>query len=117
MEEGTDAYRVWVGTRTENRSLGCPRRTWEENIKMDLQEVGLGGGGGEDWTDVPQDKNMWWALVNAVMNLRVPQNEGNFLTSLEPADISGMTLSMESVQLDFLFSYDTLPNVKLSSIM
>jgi len=49
--------------------LGRPRRSWEDNIKMDLQEVGCGG---MDWIDVAQDRDMWRAVVSAVMNLRVP---------------------------------------------
>ena len=55
-----------------------PRRRWEDNIKMDLQEVGFGG---MDWIELAQDRGRWWALVNAVKKLRVPQKAGNFLTS------------------------------------
>ena len=51
------------------RSLGRPRRRWEDNIKMYLQEV---GGGGMDWIELAQDWNRWRALVTVVMNLRVP---------------------------------------------
>jgi hypothetical protein len=78
MGEGIGAYRVLVGRPEGRRPLGSPRRRWEDNIKMDLQEVGWGG---VDWTDMAQDRGRWRALVNAVMNLRVPQNAGNFLTS------------------------------------
>ena len=60
------------------RPLGRPRRNWEDNIKMDLQEVGCGG---MDWIDLPQDRDRWHAIVNAVMNLQVPKNAGNFLSS------------------------------------
>jgi len=49
--------------------LGRPRRRWEDSIKMDLQEVGCEG---TDWIELAQDRDRWWALVNAVMNLRVP---------------------------------------------
>ena len=48
--------------------LGRPRRRWEDNIKIDLQVVGCGG---NEWIDLAQDRDRWWALVNAVMNLRV----------------------------------------------
>ena len=56
-------------TSEGKRSLGRPRRRWDDNIKMDLQEVGCEG---MDWIDVAQDRDRWRALVNAVMNLRVP---------------------------------------------
>ena len=62
-------YRVLVGKPEGKRPLGRPRRTWEDNIKMDLQEVGCGG---MDWIKLAQDRDRWLALVNAVMNLRVP---------------------------------------------
>jgi hypothetical protein len=60
------------------RPLERPRHRWEDNIKMDLQEVGWGG---MDWIDMAQDRDSWRAVVSAVMNLQVPQNMGNFLTS------------------------------------
>jgi hypothetical protein len=67
--EGRGVYRVLVGKPEEKRPLGRPRRRWENNIKMDLQEVGCGG---MDWIELAQDRDRWQALVTAVMNLRVP---------------------------------------------
>ena len=61
--------RVLVGKPVDKRPLGRPRCRWEDNIKMDLQEVGCGG---MDWIELAQDRKRWWALVNAVMNLQVP---------------------------------------------
>jgi hypothetical protein len=69
MGEGRDAYRVLVGRPEGRRPLGRPRRRWEDNIKIDLQEVGWGC---MDWIDMAQDRDMWQALVTAVINLRVP---------------------------------------------
>ena len=66
--EGRGVYRVLVGKHEGKRPMGRPRRRWEDNIKMDLQEVGCGG---MDWIELVQDRDRWWALVNAVMNLRV----------------------------------------------
>ena len=71
-------YIVLVGKPEGKRPLGRPRHRWLENIKMDLREVVCGS---MDWIEVAEDRNMWGALVNAVMNLQVPQNAENFLTS------------------------------------
>ena len=60
------------------RLLGRPSRRWEDNIMIDLQEMGYEG---MDWIELDQDRGSWRAFVNAVMNLRVPLNAGNFLTS------------------------------------
>jgi hypothetical protein len=69
MGEGRDAYRILVGRPEGRRPLGRPRRRWEDNIKMDLQEVRWEG---VDWIDMAQDRDIWRAVVNAVMNLLVP---------------------------------------------
>ena len=68
MEERRGVYWVLMGKHERKRPLGRPRRRWEDNIKMDLQEVGCGG---MDWIELAQDRNTWRALVNAVTNLRV----------------------------------------------
>ena len=62
-------YRVLVGKPGGKRPLGRPRRRWEDNIKMNLQKVGCGG---MNWIELAVDRYRWRALVNAVMNLRVP---------------------------------------------
>jgi len=61
---------VLVGRTEGKRPLGRPRSRWEDNIKMDLQEVGCGG---IDWIELAQDRDRWRAVVNAIMNLRVPK--------------------------------------------
>ena len=71
-------YRVLVGKPEGKRPLGRPRRRCEDNIKMNLQEVGCGG---VDWIELAKGRDRWRALVNEAMNLRVLQNAGNFLTS------------------------------------
>ncbi|KAJ4446407.1 hypothetical protein ANN_13103 [Periplaneta americana] len=69
MGESRNAYRVLVGRPEGKRPLGRPRRRWEDNIKMDLREVGYDD---RDWINLAQDRDRWRAYVRAAMNLRVP---------------------------------------------
>ena len=82
-------YRVLLGKPEGKRPLGRPRRRWVDKIRLDLQEVGCGY---MDWIELAQDRDRWRTFVSAVMNLRVPQNEGNFLTSCKPVSFSRRTL-------------------------
>ena len=89
MSEGRGVYRVLVGKPERKRPLGKPRRRWVDNIRTDLQEVGCGY---KDWIGLAQNRDRWRTLVSAVMNLRVPWNAGNFLTSFKPVSFSIRTL-------------------------
>jgi hypothetical protein len=68
MREKRSAFRLLVGKSEGKRLLGRPRRRWVDNIRMDLVEVGWG----DDWIGLAQDRNRWRALVNSVLNRRVP---------------------------------------------
>jgi hypothetical protein len=69
MGEKRNAYRILVGKPEVKRLLGRRRRRWVDNIEMDLREIEWDG---MDWIDLTQDRDQWRALVNTVMNLRVP---------------------------------------------
>ena len=69
MEEGRSSFKILTGKLTGKRSLGRSRRSWEDNIRMDLEERGINAG---NWVDSAQDRDYWRALVNAALNLRVP---------------------------------------------
>ena len=69
MVEEREVHRVLVGKPEGKRPMGRPRRKWEDNIKMDLEEV---GGSREDWMELAQDRDGWRALVSTVRNFRVP---------------------------------------------
>ena len=73
MGEGREVHRVLVGEPERKRPLGRPRCRWEDNIKMDFQEV---EGGCGDWMELAQDRDRWRALVSTVMNVGVPKMRG-----------------------------------------
>ena len=89
MGEERGVHRVLLGKPEGRRLRGRPRRRWVDNIRMDLQEVGCVY---RDLIGLAQDRNRWRTLVSAVMNLRVPWNAGNFLTSCRPVSFSRRTL-------------------------
>ena len=89
MGEERGVYRVLVRKPEGKRPMGRPRRRWVDNIRMGLQEVGCGY---MDWIGLAQDRDRWRTLASAVMNLRVPWNVRNFLTSCKPVSFSRRTL-------------------------
>jgi hypothetical protein len=68
MGEERKVYKILVGKPEGKRPLGRQRRRWEYGVRMDLREIGLGG---VDWIRLALDRDLWWAVVSAVMNLRV----------------------------------------------
>ena len=68
-EEGRSDFKILTGKPTGKRPLGSHRHRWEDNIRMDLEEIGISGG---NLVDSAQDRNYWRALVNVALNLRVP---------------------------------------------
>ena len=69
MEEGRSAFKILIGKPTGKSPLGRPERRWEDNIRMNLEEIDNNAG---NWVDSAQDRDYWRALVNAALNLRVP---------------------------------------------
>jgi hypothetical protein len=85
MGEKRNAYRLLVGKPEGKRPLGRPRRMWVENIRMDLGEVGWGD---VDWIGHAKNRNRWRAVVNSVLNLRVPLNPGKLSSGLTSSGLS-----------------------------
>ena len=69
MKEGKCAFKILTGKLTGKRLLRRPRRRWEDNIRMDLEEIGINAG---NWDDLAQDRDYWRAFLNAALNLPVP---------------------------------------------
>ena len=69
MEEARSAFKILTGKPSGKRPLGRPRRRWENNIRINLEEIGINAG---NWVDSAQDMDYWRALVNAALNLQVP---------------------------------------------
>jgi len=89
MGERRGVYRIFWGKPEGKRLLRRPRHRLEDNSKMHLQKIGWKG---MDGFGLTQDRDRWWALLNALMNLHVPLDAGNFLTSSGPVSFSQMTL-------------------------
>jgi hypothetical protein len=85
MGKKRNAYRLLVGKPEGKIPLGRPRRRWVDNIRMDLVEVGWGD---VDWIGLAQEMNRWRALVNSVLNLRVPRNAGKLSSGLTTGSLS-----------------------------
>jgi hypothetical protein len=88
MREKRNVYRLLVGEPEGKRPLGRPRRRWIDNIKMDLLDIGFNV---VDWIGLAQDRYRWRALVNSVMNLRVPYNAGKLLSGCTSCGLSSGT--------------------------
>jgi hypothetical protein len=83
--EKRNAYKLLGGKPEGKRPVGRPRRLWVDNIRMNLGEVGWGD---VDWIGLAQDRNRWTALVNLVLNFRVPQNAGKVSSDLKSDGLS-----------------------------
>ena len=101
-----------MGKPEGRRPLGRPRHIWVDNISLDLQEVGCGY---MEWIGLAQDRDRWRTLVSAVINLRVPRNAGNFLTSCKPVSFSRRTLHHGVSKYTHIYIYSlrvSLPPIK-----
>jgi hypothetical protein len=94
MGEKRNVYRLLVGKPEGKRPLGRPRRRWIDNIKMGLLEIEVSV---VDWIGLTQDRYKWRALVNSVMNLRVPKNAGNYRVAAQVVASRAVLSSTELV--------------------
>jgi hypothetical protein len=92
MGEGRGVHRVLVGRPDGKRPLGRPRHRWEDNIKLDVREIGIDG---VNWIRLAQDRVQWRAFVNTVMNLRVLQRKDTFLQAERLSAVQIMSCTME----------------------
>ena len=114
MGEGRGLHRVMVGKPEGKRPLGRPRLRWEDNIKMDLQEV---GGSCGDWMELAQDRDRWRALMSTVRNLRVPKMRGICWLAAEPVSFSRRTLcSKKNCLFLLLFLLRTSSSVSATTL-
>jgi hypothetical protein len=88
METDPVSEKLYFLVTVRKRPLGRPRRRWIDNIKMDLLEIGLNA---VDWIGLAKDRYRWRALVNSVMNLRVPLNAGNLPSGCTSCGLSSGT--------------------------
>jgi hypothetical protein len=86
--EKRTAYNILLGKPEGKRPIGRPRRRWVDNIKIDLGDIEWDA---MDWIDLAQDRDKWRALVNTLMNIRVPENAGKFLSSCTIGSFSRRT--------------------------
>jgi hypothetical protein len=100
MREKRNAYRILVGKPEGKRRLGRPRRRCVDSIKMNLREIGCHG---TDWIDLTQDRYQWRALVKTIMNLRVPNNVWNVLSS---CTTSGFSRRAQFHEVSTIHGYD-----------
>jgi hypothetical protein len=90
MGEGRGVYRVLVGKPEGKRPLGRPRRRWEDNVRMDIQELGCGG---EDWIGLAQDRDRWRA--RALKNVLQPCNRQKILNNIGSKGLQNISLTGE----------------------
>ncbi|KAJ4446735.1 hypothetical protein ANN_13432 [Periplaneta americana] len=106
MGESRNAYRVLVGRPEGKRPLGRPRRRWEDNIKMDLREVGYGD---RDWINLAQDRDRWRAYVRAAMNLRTG--------SSQPEDVNQEKINIYLPTVDYFKAKYQLENIDVIGLL